>query len=55
MGIHDCSIPSDMMDEFEDIDDDYDSAEEYSDLPLSLSNTGKLHIQSYVQTYVRVL
>ena len=55
VGIHDCSIPSDMMDEFNDIDDDYDSTEEYSDVPLSPTNTGKLYIYSYVCTFIHLM
>ena len=42
VGIHDCTIPSDVVDELEDSDDEYDSGEEYTDQPLSPSNTGKL-------------
>ena len=41
VGIHDCTIPPDVVDEFEDDGDDYDSSEGYTDQPLSPCNAGK--------------
>jgi hypothetical protein len=41
VGIHDSTIPAGEMSDFEDFSDD-ESGEEYTDLPLSPSNTGVL-------------
>ena len=41
VGIHDCTLPPDAIEEFEDIDNEYDSGDGYSDQPLSPCNTGR--------------
>ena len=48
VGIHDCTIPAGELSDFEDYsDDDDNSGEECTDLPLSPSNTGELTNLAY--------